>query len=102
MITVSRRLSIPASGKSGKKYDKGTNRGLVLGHHEEAVLDALGAMQSRGSPGNGKWSGPRAGALLTCTVPVSMASLIAMAASMSRVNTHPCRGSRALSAHSWN
>lgn len=33
---------------------------------------------------------PRAGAPLTCTVPVSMASLIAIAASTSRVNTQPC------------
>lgn len=40
----------------------------------------------------GKWSGPRAGAELICTVPVSMASLIMMAFTMSLVKTHPCEG----------
>lgn len=41
-------------------------------------------------PWKGKWSGPRAGAELICTVPVSMASEMATAALMSRVNTQPC------------
>lgn len=39
---------------------------------------------------NGKWSGPRAGAALICTVPVSSASEMRMAWLMSRVNTQPC------------
>ena len=43
-------------------------------------------------PWKGKWSGPRAGAALTWTVPVSMASLIMMAWFTSWVKTQPCRG----------
>lgn len=38
----------------------------------------------------GKWSGPRAGAELIWTVPVSIASLIIIALLMSFVKTHPC------------
>lgn len=42
------------------------------------------------NPWNGKWSGPLEGAALTCTVPVSMASLMRMAVLMLVVNRHPC------------
>mmetsp|Transcript_23266 Transcript_23266/g.65328 ORF Transcript_23266/g.65328 Transcript_23266/m.65328 type:complete len:256 (+) Transcript_23266:88-855(+) len=43
------------------------------------------------NPWKGKWSGPRAGALLICTVPVSIASLSRIALSMSLVKTQPCK-----------
>mmetsp|Transcript_9233 Transcript_9233/g.30481 ORF Transcript_9233/g.30481 Transcript_9233/m.30481 type:complete len:225 (+) Transcript_9233:1099-1773(+) len=43
------------------------------------------------TPWNGKWSGPRAGAPFTCTVPVSIASEMRSAALMSCVKTHPWR-----------
>lgn len=42
------------------------------------------------NPWNGKWSGPLEGAAFTCTVPVSMASLMRMAVLMLVVNKQPC------------
>ena len=47
-------------------------------------------------PWKGKWSGPRPGAEWIWTMPVPMASPRAMAASMSRVKTQPCRAYRFL------
>ena len=41
-------------------------------------------------PWKGKWSGPLEGAAFTCTVPVSIASLMRMAVLMLLVNKHPC------------
>ncbi len=43
------------------------------------------------NPWNGKWSGPLEGAAFTCTVPVSMASLMRMAVFTFVVNRHPCQ-----------
>mmetsp|Transcript_9453 Transcript_9453/g.40142 ORF Transcript_9453/g.40142 Transcript_9453/m.40142 type:complete len:248 (+) Transcript_9453:211-954(+) len=43
------------------------------------------------TPWNGKWSGPRAGGPLICTVPVSIKSATRIASSTFFVNTHPCR-----------
>lgn len=42
-------------------------------------------------PWKGKWSGPLEGAAFTCTVPVSIASLIRMAVLMFVVNRQPCK-----------
>lgn len=54
---------------------------------------------------NGKWSGPRAGAELIWTVPVSMASLIKIALLMSFVKTQPCvaiQWTYLLSCENWS
>mmetsp|Transcript_60498 Transcript_60498/g.126602 ORF Transcript_60498/g.126602 Transcript_60498/m.126602 type:complete len:204 (+) Transcript_60498:285-896(+) len=44
-------------------------------------------------PWNGKWSGPRAGAPLICTVPACSSSASSMASSRLRVKTDACRPS---------
>ena len=66
---------------------RGSNAGLHP-HHHQHTLSELQRPQPR--TWNGKWSGPRAGAALICTLPTASASDRAIAASTSRVNTQPC------------
>ena len=59
-------------------------RGSGRQRRQRSALAGLHGAERRRAPG------PRAGAELICTVPVSMASLISMALLMSLVNTQPC------------
>lgn len=68
-------------------YKKGILQLVLL---PTKFLWQLSKMEDKCFTWKGKWSGPRAGAELIWTVPVSIASLISIALLMSLVKTHPC------------